>query len=106
MESERSARTLGEERLLELRNHKLAMPQRATLESLFDSMGDGKKQLQIILKCDVQGSTEAISAALNQIESKKIDLEIIHAGVGPIRESAVLLPTPSDAAILRLTLKT
>ena len=85
MESERSARTLGEERLLELRNHKLAMPQRATLESLFDSMGDGKKQLQIILKCDVQGSAEAISAALNQIESKKIDLEIIHSGVGPVK---------------------
>jgi translation initiation factor IF-2 len=106
MESERSARTLGEERLLELRNHKLAMPQRATLESLFDSMGDGKKQLQIILKCDVQGSTEAISAALNQIESKKIDLEIIHAGVGPISESDVLLATASDAVIIGFNVKT
>jgi translation initiation factor IF-2 len=106
MESERSARTLGEERLLELRSHKLAMPQRATLESLFDSMGDGKKQLQIILKCDVQGSTEAISAALNQIESKKIDLEIIHAGVGPISESDVLLATASDAVIIGFNVKT
>lgn len=106
MESERSARTLGEERLLELRNHKLAMPQRATLESLFDSMGDGKKQLQIILKCDVQGSTEAISAALNQIESKKIDLEIIHSGVGPISESDVLLATASNAVIIGFNVKT
>jgi translation initiation factor IF-2 len=106
MESERSARTLGEERLLELRNHKLAMPQRATLESLFDSMGDGKKQLQIILKCDVQGSAEAISAALNQIESKKIDLEIIHSGVGPISESDVLLATASNAVIIGFNVKT
>jgi translation initiation factor IF-2 len=106
MESERSARTLGEERLLELRNHKLAMPQRATLESLFDSMGDGKKQLQIILKCDVQGSAEAISTALNQIESKKIDLEIIHAGVGPISESDVLLATASNAVIIGFNVKT
>jgi translation initiation factor IF-2 len=106
MESERSARTLGEERLLELRNQKLAMPQRATLESLFDSMGDGKKQLQIILKCDVQGSVEAISAALNQIESKKIDLEIIHAGVGPISESDVLLATASNAVIIGFNVKT
>jgi translation initiation factor IF-2 len=106
MESERSARTLGEERLLEMRNQKLAMPQRATLESLFDSMGDGKKQLQIILKCDVQGSVEAISTALNQIESKKIDLEIIHAGVGPISESDVLLATASNAVIIGFNVKT
>src|SRR6266403_6188111 len=106
MESDRSARTLGEERLLELRSQKLAMPQRATLESLFDSMGDGKKQLQIILKGDVQGSTEAISAALNQIESKKIDLEIIHAGVGPTSESDVLLATASDAVIIGFNVKT
>jgi translation initiation factor IF-2 len=106
MESERSARTLGEERLLELRNQKLAMPQRATLESLFDSMGDGKKQLQIILKGDVQGSVEAISTALNQIESKKIDLEIIHAGVGPISESDVLLATASNAVIIGFNVKT
>ena len=106
MESERSARTLGEERLLERRNQKLAMPQRATLESLFDSMGDGKKQLQIILKCDVQGSVEAISTALNQIESKKIDLEIIHSGVGPISESDVLLATASNAVIIGFNVKT
>jgi translation initiation factor IF-2 len=106
MESERSARALGEERLLELRSQKLAMPQRATLESLFDSMGDGKKQLQIILKGDVQGSVEAIGTALNQIESKKIDLEIIHAGVGPISESDVLLATASNAVIIGFNVKT
>jgi translation initiation factor IF-2 len=69
-------------------------------------MGDGKKQLQIILKCDVQGSAEAISAALNQIESKKINLEIIHAGVGPISESDVLLATASNAVIIGFNVKT
>jgi len=106
MESERSARSLSEERLVELRNHKLAMPQRATLESLFDSLSDGKKQLQMILKCDVQGSCEAIAAALGQIESKKIDLEIIHAGVGPITESDVLLASASNAVIVGFNVKT
>ena len=105
-ESERSARSLSEERLVELRNHKLAMPQRATLESLFDSLGDGKKQLQMILKCDVQGSSEAIAASLGQIESKKIDLEIIHAGVGPITESDVLLASASNAVIVGFNVKT
>ena len=106
MESERSARTLGEERLMELRSQKLAMPQRATLESLFDAIGNGRKQLQIILKSDVQGSAEAISASLNQIESKKINLEIIHAGVGPISESDVLLATASNAVIIGFNVKT
>jgi len=106
MESERSARTLGEERLMELRSQKLAMPQRATLESLFDAIGTGRKQLQIILKSDVQGSAEAISASLSQIESKKINLEIIHAGVGPISESDVLLATASNAVIIGFNVKT
>jgi translation initiation factor IF-2 len=106
MESERSARSLSEERLLELRSQKLAMPQRATLESLFDKLGDGKKQLQLILKCDVQGSSEAIAASLGQIESKKIDLEIIHSGVGPISESDVLLASASNAVIVGFNVKT
>ncbi len=105
MESERSARALSEERLMEQRSQKLAVPQRATLESLFDSMGEGRKQLQLILKADVQGSAEAIVASLNQIESKKIDLEIIHTGVGPITESDVLLGTASNAVIIGFNVK-
>jgi len=105
MESERSAKTLSEERLVDLRTHKLAMPQRATLESLFDQMGDGRKLLQLILKCDVQGSAEAIAASLNQVESKKIDLELIHVGVGPISESDVLLATASNAVIIGFNVK-
>ena len=105
MESEKSVKTLSEERLADLRNHKLAMPQRATLESLFHSMGDGRKTSLLILKCDVQGSAEALAAALNQIESKKIDLELIHVGVGPITESDVLLATASNAVIVGFNVK-
>jgi translation initiation factor IF-2 len=105
MESERAVRTLGEERLVDLRTQKLAMPQRATLESLFDSMGDGRKSLLLILKCDAQGSAEALTASLNQIESKKIDLELIHVGVGPISESDVLLATASNAVIVGFNVK-
>src|SRR6202040_3470037 len=60
MDAEKSVRTLSVERLADLRNQKLAMPQRATLESLFDSMGDGHKTLLLILKGDVHGSAEAL----------------------------------------------
>jgi translation initiation factor IF-2 len=104
MESERSAKTLGEERLVDRRTDKLAAPQRATLESLLEA-ADGKKHLRIVLKCDAQGSLEALSGALSQIESKKIDLEIIHAGVGPISESDILLASASNAVVIGFNIK-
>jgi translation initiation factor IF-2 len=104
MESERSAKTLSEERLLGRRADKLAAPQRATLESLLEA-ADGKKHLRIVLKCDAQGSLEALTGALMQIESKKIDLEIIHAGVGPISESDILLASASNAVVIGFNIK-
>jgi len=104
MESERSAKTLSEERLLERRADKLSVPQRATLESLLET-ADGKKHLRIVLKCDAQGSLEALSGALCQIESKKIDLEIVHAGVGPISESDILLASASNAVVVGFNVK-
>ncbi len=104
MESERSAKTLSEERLLDRRADKLSAPQRATLESLLEA-ADGKKHLRIVLKCDAQGSLEALTGALNQIESKKIDLEIIHAGVGPISESDILLASASNAVVVGFNIK-
>ena len=73
-------------------------------ESLLEA-GDGKKHLRIVLKCDAQGSLEALTGALNQIESKKIDLEIIHAGVGPISESDILLASASNAVVIGFNIK-
>jgi translation initiation factor IF-2 len=104
MESERSAKTLSEERLLDRRADKLTTPQRATLESLLEA-ADGMKHLRIVLKCDAQGSLEALTGALGQIESKKIDLEIIHAGVGPISESDILLASASNAVVVGFNTK-
>jgi translation initiation factor IF-2 len=104
MESERSAKTLSEERLLERRADKLSAPQRATLESLLEA-ADGMKHLRIVLKCDAQGSLEALTGALGQIESKKIDLEIVHAGVGPVSESDILLASASNAVVVGFNVK-
>jgi translation initiation factor IF-2 len=104
MESERAAKTLSDERLQEKRAEKLSVPQRATLETLLEA-ADGKKTLRLVLKCDAQGSVEAISAALDQIESKKVDLEIIHAGVGPISESDILLASASNAVVVGFNTK-
>jgi len=104
MDSEREAKTLSEERLEAMRAGKLATPQRATLETLLEA-ADGKKILRIVLKTDVQGSLEALSGALNQIESKKVDLDIIHAGVGPISENDILLASASNAVVVGFNVK-
>src|SRR5437016_1671061 len=104
MESERTAKTLSEERLEAKRAEKLSVPQRATLETLLEA-AYGKKILRIVLKCDTQGSVEAISTALNQIETKKVDLELIHAGVGPISESDILLASASSAVVIGFNTK-
>ena len=99
MDSERSAKALSDERLEAKRANKLVLPQRATLESLLEA-SDGKKVLRIVLKCDAQGSLEALVGALQQIESKKVELEIIHSAVGPISESDILLASASDAVVV------
>ena len=104
MDSERSTKTLSEERLVAKRADKLGVPKRATLESLLEA-GEGKKVLRIVLKCDAQGSLEALAGALKQIESKKVDLEIIHSAVGPISESDILLASASNAVVVGFNVK-
>jgi len=104
MGSERSTKTLSEERLQTKRADKLTVPQRATLESLLEA-AEGKKILRIVLKCDAQGSVEALVGALRQIESKKVDLEIIHSAVGPISESDILLASASNAVVIGFNIK-
>ena len=104
MESERATKTLSDERLEAKRAEKLTVPQRATLETLLES-ATGVKILRLVLKCDAQGSVEALTAALKQIESKKVDLEMIHAGVGPISESDILLASASSAVVIGFNTK-
>jgi translation initiation factor IF-2 len=104
MESERATKQLSDERVETKRTNKLFVPQRATLESLLES-ADGKKVLRIVLKADTQGSVEAIVNALKQIETKKIDLAMIHSAVGPISESDILLASASDAVVIGFNVK-
>ena len=106
MESERAAKQLSAERLDHLRLEKLAAPARATLETLFENIAAGHKPvLKLVLKGDVQGSLEAIETSLHQIESKKIDLDFVHAAVGPISENDVLLASASNAIIVGFGVK-
>jgi len=106
MDSERSAKRLGEERLEAARITKLATPRRAALETLFASAEDGqKKYLKVILKTDVQGSLEALSAQLRDIKSDKVSLNFVLEGVGPVSENDILLASASDAVVLGFGVK-
>ncbi len=106
MDTERHAKKLSEERLSELRQKKLAKPVQTSLETLFQNIEAGdKKVLKLILKCDVQGSVEAVVNALGDIESKKISLDILHSSAGPVTESDVLLASASEAVILGFNTK-
>ncbi|MGC1707584.1 MAG: translation initiation factor IF-2, partial [Pseudolabrys sp.] len=104
MESERATKQLSDERLETKRANKLFVPQRATLETLLETAG-GTKVLRLVLKADTQGSVEAIVNALKQIETKKVDLEMIHSAVGPISESDILLASASDAVVVGFNVK-
>jgi translation initiation factor IF-2 len=106
MNSERDVKKLSEERLEEIRQKKLNVPRRSTLEHLFASIEDSnKKALKVVLKCDVQGSVEAVSKCLTDIQSDKCNLDILHKEVGAINESDVLLASASDAIIIGFNVK-
>jgi translation initiation factor IF-2 len=107
LKQEREARELAEDRAQKLRLGKLETPPRVTLENLFEAIADEThKVLKIVLKGDVQGSVEAIVSSLKKIESKKIDLDIVLSGVGPISESDILLAKASQAVVIGFNTKT
>ena len=106
MPSERDVQRLSTERIETKRLGKLTTPHRATLESIFDTIAEGKKpELNIVLKADVQGTLEAILNSLKQIDSRKVEPKIIHSAVGPISESDVLLASVGDAVIVGFSVK-
>jgi translation initiation factor IF-2 len=106
LKNDREAKQLATERQAAQRMQKLATPQRATLENLFESIAAGQRPtLKVVIKADVQGSIEAIENSLDQIESKKVDIDFVHTAVGPISENDVLLATASNAVIIGFNVK-
>jgi len=88
-----------------LRAEKLEGPKRLTLEDLLTTTSDNRKTLKLILKADVQGSIEAIQESTTKLPKDKINVDLIHAAVGPISESDVLLATASKALIVGFQVK-
>jgi len=104
--NEKIARITSETRETEMRLGKLEAPQKVTFENLFDTLASAqKKVLNLVLKCDVKGSAEAIVASLEKITSDKITLNIMHTAVGPITETDVLLASASNAIVVGFNVK-
>jgi translation initiation factor IF-2 len=101
VESERVAKDIVDHRLDEERKEKapVAKP-RVSLEDLFAGAGDGPKELALIVKADVQGSAEAISAALGKLSTDKVKVNVLHVAVGGITESDVQLAQASRAIVV------
>jgi len=98
---ERLARELVEQRKEEQKNAQLSCDRRVTLENLFSTFEEGKvKDLNIIVKADVQGSVEALRQNLEKQSNEEVRVRVIHGGVGAITESDVMLANASNAIII------
>ena len=101
VENEREARQRAAERNQRLRAEELANRRPVSLDDLFARIKEGGlKELNIIIKGDVQGSVGALEDALNKVEQTEVRLRVIHTGVGAITESDVMLASASEAIII------
>ena len=98
---ERLARELVEQRRNEQKEEMFNSQTKVTLDNLFDQMQQGEmKELQIIVKADVQGSVEAVRQSLEKLSNDEVRVKVIHGGVGAINESDVMLANASNAIIV------
>ncbi|GIM47842.1 translation initiation factor IF-2 [Collibacillus ludicampi] len=100
-DDERKARQLVEKRQAKQKQELLGAQNRVTLEDLYKQIQEGEvKELNIIIKADVQGSVEALAGALEKIDISGVRVNIIHKAVGAITESDILLATASNAIVI------
>ncbi|MEW5722211.1 MAG: translation initiation factor IF-2 [Thermodesulfobacteriota bacterium] len=101
VEDDKQAKQVSQYRLLKQRESELIKTSKLTLENLFESIKDDRvKELNLVLKADVQGSLEAISDALHKLATDQIKVHLIHASIGSITESDIMLASASHALVV------
>ena len=101
VEDEKLARELADQRANEAKEKRFNSYQKVTLDNLFSQIAEGeRKQLDIIVKADVQGSAEAVKQSLEKISNDEVRVKVIHAGVGAINKSDVMLANAGNAIII------
>ncbi len=100
-EDEKTARQIGEVRSQEALQAQRSEKTRVSLDTLFEHMKQGEmKDLNLIIKADVQGSVEALAAALQKLDVEGVNVRIIHTGVGAINESDITLAAASNGIVI------
>jgi translation initiation factor IF-2 len=98
---EKLARELVEQRKQHNKEEQFKSFQKVTLDTLFDSINVGElKDLNVIVKADVQGSVEAVRQSLEKLSNEEVRVRVIHGGVGAVNESDVMLANASNAIIV------
>ena len=98
-ESEKLARSVAEKRLIQEKS-KTVKKQVVSFENLFDQMNSGVKEINVVLKCDVRGSEEAVKNALEKIDVEAVKVKVIRSGIGTITESDIVLANASNAIVI------
>ncbi|MBL8041898.1 MAG: translation initiation factor IF-2 [Nitrospira sp.] len=106
VKDERVAREIAQERAMKQRAAELAGPAKVSLDDLFAKIQEGNvKELPIVIKADVQGSAEALAAAVEKMPAGAVKLRVMHTGVGGITETDVLLAAASKAIVIGFNIR-
>ncbi len=98
---ERLARELVEQRKEKIKNELFSAKEKVTLDNLFSQLSEGDlKELNVIVKADVQGSVEAVKDSLQKLSNEEVKVSVIHGGVGAINESDIMLAQASGAIVV------
>lgn len=99
-ESEKEAKKIAEERKEQSRIASIAPKQAVTLDDLFAQIQEGNKEINVIIKADVNGSAEAVKNSLEKIEVEDVKVKVVRSSVGAITESDIVLAKASNAIII------
>lgn len=98
---EKTARGVAEKRIAKKKEEEIKLNSKVSLDDLFQRIKEGEiKELNIVVKADVQGTIEALKASLEKIKNEEVKVAVVHAGVGAITESDVMLASAANALII------
>jgi len=104
-ESEKQARSIGEQRKNAQKLKENKKNEAVTLDDLFNKIGEGLKEINVIIKADVHGSSEAVKNSLEKIEVEDVRVKVIRSSVGAITESDIVLAKASNAIIIGFNIR-
>ena len=99
-ETEKEARSIGETRRTQLKQKELRSTQALSLDELFNRINEGLKEINVIIKTDVNGSAEAVKNSLEKLDVEGVKVKVIRSSVGAIKESDIVLAKASNAIVI------